>query len=374
MNHKRIRLLMGKEFKQLRRDKLLLRIALLMPIAQLIMMGYVIAADVQNLPTAVIDLDRSQTSRQLTSEFAESGYFAVTHRPTSESDLPRLLDTSTVKVAIVIPEGTQARLDRGESAPVGVIVDGTDNVSASVGSGYAAQIIARFNAARIRTSGLDVTAAPGLDTSVRVLYNPTLSTVNSMIPGLIAVLMMISISVIMSQAVVKERESGTLEQLFVTPIRPMEYLIGKVTPYMVLAVVQATLVAVLGSLWFRVPFAGSVLVVSVGIGLFLLVCVGQGLLISLAARTRAQAQQIVMLSLLPAMILSGFIFPVQSMPPVFQFIAQFIPLTHALTVMRGAFVKGSGFGALAVPLAWLAGFAVVLFGAAVAATHRRITE
>lgn len=374
MNLKRIRLLMIKEFKQLRRDTMMLRIALIMPIAQLLLLGYVIGADVQNLPTAVVDLDRSVTSRQLTSELAASGYFDITERPAGEADLTPLMDSNRIKVAVVIPEGTQGRLDRGETAPIGIIVDGTDNVSASVGSGYAAQIVARFNAARMEAAGLDVGSAPGLDASVRVLYNPTLRTVNSMIPGLIAVLMMISISVIMSQAVVKERESGTLEQLFVTPIRPLEYVLGKVAPYMVLALAQAALVALLGALWFQVPFAGSLLVVSVGIGLFLLVCVGQGLLISLAARTRAQAQQIVMLSLLPAMILSGFIFPVESMPQVFQVIAQIIPLTHMLAVMRGVFVKGAGFDALGVPLLWLTGFAVVLFGASVVATYRRITE
>lgn len=372
MNLKRIRLLMVKEFRQLFRDKMMLRIALVMPIGQLILLGYVIAADVQNLPTAVVDLDRSPISRQVTSEFEASGYFDVIERPAGEADLPALVDSNRVKVAIVITEGTQAKLERGETAAVGIVVDGTDNVSASVGSNYASRIIARFNETRMRAAGVDTRAASGLDASVRVLFNPTLRTTNSAIPGLVAALMMISISVIMSQAVVKERESGTLEQLFVTPIRPIEYVLGKVAPYMVLAIAQAALVAVLGSLWFGVPFAGSVLVVAAGIGLFLLASVGQGLLISLASRTRAQAQQIVMLAMLPAMILSGFIFPVQSMPQVFQVIAQFIPLTHMLIVMRGSYVTGSeSFGPA---FAWLAGFAVVGFGAAIVAIYRRITD
>ncbi|WP_051208490.1 ABC transporter permease [Propionicicella superfundia] len=374
MNPRRIRFLIRKEFLQLRRDPTLIRIALMMPIVQLILMGYVVAADVTSLPTAVVDLDRTTVSRRLAADLGSSGYFDITRRPGAESDLRALFDGNVVKVAVVIPEGTTAALTRGEQPSIGVIVDGTDNVSASVGPGYALQAIARFNSDRAAAMGLDLSAAPGLDARIRVQFNPTLSTVNTMIPALIAALMLISMGVIMSQAVVKERESGTLEQLFVTPIRPAEYVVGKVTPYVVLASAQAAVVALLGMVWFRVPFNGSVLVVAAGLALFMLVSVGTGLLVSLVSRTRAQAQQTVLFVMLPSMILSGFIFPVASMPVPFQVVSRFIPLTHILVVLRGAFVKDSGFGDLAMSFAWLAGFAVLIFGAAVAATHRRIAE
>ncbi len=370
---RRIGLLIWKEFLQLRRDPLLLRVILLMPVAQLVLFGYVVAADLGNLSTAVVDRDRTAISRRVEASFASSGYFVVTQHPASETDLQPLMDTGRIRVALVIPEGTQAALDRGETAPLGVIVDGSDAQVASVASGYAARITALLNADLLSASG--VTASPpGVDARVRVMFNPSLAAVNTMIPGLIGAILMLSISVVMSQAVVRERERGTLEQVFVTPITPAEYLIGKVVPYALLAGVQATIVAVAGVLWFQVPFNGSLAVVIVGLALFMLTCIGQGLLVSLVSHTRHQAQQTVMLVMIPTMILSGFIFPIESMPEWLQPVSKVLPLTWALDVLRGAFVKGSGFGALAVPLLVLAGFAVVIFGISIWATRRRLAE
>ena len=373
MSARRIRLLIWKEFTQLRRDPLLIRLLLVMPVLQLILFGYVVAVDIRNLATAVVDLDQTSTSRKLEAAFSGSGYFTITQTPATEDDLRPLLDRGTVKVALVIPEGTQDRLDRGETAPIGIIVDGSDSQISAVGSGYASQIIAQFNTDRMAEQGVSV-AAPGIDAQVRVMFNPSLDPVNTMIPGLIAAIMMISLMAIMSQAVVKERESGTLEQMFVTPIHATEYLIGKLTPYAALATAQMLLVAAGGLFWFRVPFNGNFWVVLVGLALFMLTCIGLGLLVSLVSRTRHQAQQAVMFIMIPTMVLSGFIFPIQSMPAIIQPLTNLIPLTWALEVLRGAFVKGSGFEALAVPMIVLAGFAVVIFGASIVATRRRIAE
>lgn len=373
MNRRRVRLLIGKEFTQLRRDPLLVRVLLIMPVLQLIFFGYVVSADVKDLATAVVDLDHTTTSRQIEAEFAASGYFTIVAHPASESELTPLLDTGRAKVAIVITEGTEAALTRGETAPIGVVVDGSDSTTATIGSGYASQIIARFNAQRRDRLAGDV-SPPGVDARVRVLFNPTLRTLNTMIPGLVAALMMISMMVVMSQAVVKERERGTLEQMFVTPIRPTEYLIGKVAPYALLATAQIALVALVGLLWFRVPFHGRPLVVVVGLGLFMLTAIGMGLLVSLVSHTRQQAQQTVLFVMMPMMLLSGFIFPVEAMPALIRPIAYLLPLTYALDVLRSAAIKGSGFAALADPLVALAAFGVVIFGSAVAATHRRLTE
>ncbi len=373
MNLKHIRLLIWKEFVQLRRDPMLMRMLFMMPIVQLILFGYVVAVDVRNLATAVVDLDRTSTSRSLESAFAASGYFKVVSHPESEAELRPLLDRGEVKVALVIPEGTQTRLDRGETAGVGIVVDGSDSQISSVGSGYASQIVAEFNADRRKQLGMDITA-PGIDARVRVMFNPTLDPLNTMVPGLVAAILMLSLMAIMSQAVVRERESGTLEQMFVTPIRPTEYLIGKVTPYALLATAQMTIVALVGLFWFRVPFYGDIAVVMVGLALFMLTSIGMGLLVSLVSRTRHQAQQAVMFIMIPTMVLSGFIFPIESMPATIQPITYAIPLRYALTVLRGAFVKGSSFEALAEPLWAMAGFAVVIFGAAVIATRRRLAE
>jgi ABC-2 type transport system permease protein len=305
--------------------------------------------------------------------FSGSDYFTIVERPGSETELQPLLDTGVAKVALVIPEGTQDRLLTGQVADIGIVVDGSDSQVSSVASGHATQIVARANRERLQGLGL-AAGAPGVDARVRVVVNPTLDPINSMIPGLIAAILLISLSAIMSQAVVKERESGTLEQLFVTPIRPAEYIIGKVTPYAVLAIVQMTIVAAVGMLWFRVPFYGNAWVVGLGLALFLLVSIGQGLLVSLMARTRSQAIQTTLFLMLPMIVLSGFIFPIASMPALIQPLTYLIPLRYALDVLRASFMKGSDLGDLTVPLLALAGFAVVVFGSAVLATRRRITE
>ncbi len=366
MNGKRLRLLIWKEFLQLRRDPLFLRLAMAMPIIQLVLFGYVVAADVTNLKTAVIDLDRTPASRTIAASFAASDYFNIVARPDGEDALRPLLDRNEIALAIVIPAGTQASLERGEVAGIGIVVDGSDSSTASVGTSYASRVIAGYNALP--------DAGPGAKASVRVVFNQSLRTVNTMIPGLIATIMMISVLAIMSQAVVKERERGTLEQMFTTPISRGEYLVGKVVPYMVLSGVQALFVATIGTLWFRVPFYGSVWVVLTGLLLFMLTNVGMGLLISLVSRTRQQAQQMMMFVMLPTMILSGFIFPIESMPDAIKPFTAAIPMTHALVVMRGAFVKGAGFDALATPLLALAGFAVAIFGLAVVLMRRRLSE
>ncbi len=373
MNAKRIRLLIWKEFLQLRRDPLLLRLLFLLPVMQLVMMGYVVGADVTNLSTAVVDLDRTVTSRRLADTFASSGYFRITHRPAKESDLRPLLDRGEVKVALVIPEGTESQVSAGGAAPVGIIVDGSDSRIASVGSGYASQLISAFNARRLAEQGL-VIAGPGLDARVRVEYNPSLRAVNSMIPGLIATILILSMATIMSQAVVRERERGTLEQMFVTPISRGDYLVGKLTPYMMIGVVQMTIVALVGRLWFRVPFNGQVWVVVLGLFLFMLTTVALGLFISLVSHTRQQAQQTVMFIMLPFMVLSGFIFPVASMPPAFQVITYAIPLRYAIEILRGTFIEGAGARELIGQLLALAVFSVVLLGSAVFSFHKRLSD
>ncbi len=373
MSLRRIRLIIWKEFLQLRRDPLLLRLIFIMPIVQLIFFGYVVSADVRNLAAAVVDLDKTATSRQLTAGFSGSGYFTIEAYPQSETDLQPLLDRGEVRVAIVIPEGTQARLDRGETTPLGIVVDGSDSRTAAISSGYAAQIVARLNADRISEQGL-APSGPGIDARVRVLFNPSLRTVNTMIPGLVAAILMLSVMAIMSQAVVRERESGTLEQMFVTPITRGEYLIGKVTPYVLLAVLQMTVVALVGIFWFRVPFNGTFAGVAAGLGLFMLTVIGLGLLVSLASHTRQQAQQTILFIMLPMMLLSGFIFPIESMPAVLVPVTYAMPLTWAVLLLRGAFVKGVGFTALVPELLVLAIFAVVIFGVAVLATRRRLSE
>ncbi|MDR1851079.1 MAG: ABC transporter permease [Propionibacteriaceae bacterium] len=368
MSFKRIRLLIWKEFLQLRQDPFLAGILLAAPILQLIVFGYVVAVDINHLNTAIVDLDHSTISRQIDSAFSASQYFTVTEHPATEADLRALMDPGDVQLAVVIPEGTQAALNSGMTAPIGVIVDGSDSQVSSVAGSYASQVIAQAGATSTAISG------PSISAQVRVLYNPTLTSINNMLPGLIAVISMISLLVVMSQAVVKERESGTLEQMFVTPIRAGEYIVGKITPYVLLALAQIVIVTTVGLGWFHVPFNGNFWVVALAMALFMMTSIGLGLLVSLISRTRQQAIQTILFFMLPFMILSGFIFPIDSMPGWLQPITYAIPLRYIMEVLRSEFAKGSTFADMATQLWVLAGFGIALFTVAVLATRRRITD
>ena len=373
MSWRRYRLIVWKEFLQFGRDHLLFPLIFVMPIMQLIMFGYVVGADVTNLPTAVVDLDHTAISRQLVQRFEASGYFKMVAQPSEEASLQPLLDSSRVRVGLVIERGTEDRLSRGEKVPFGIVVDGTDAKTASIASGYAAQILAAFNQERIDEAAANI-RGPGVDGQVRVVFNPSLRAVNAMIPGLIATILMISVVSIMSQAVVRERARGTLEQMLVTPLKRGEYILGKVTPYALIAIVQMAFVAFVGRLWFRVPFNGRFSTVAVGLVLFMFTSIGLGLLISLVSRTQHQAQQMVMFILIPTMVLSGFMFPIESMPAPVVPLTYFIPLRYALVVLRGAFLKGADIMDLAVPLAAMALFSVIIFGSAVLRFDKRLSD
>ncbi len=373
MNWRRYRLIVWKELLQFRRDPLLLRIVFIMPVLQLIMFGYVVGADVTHLPTAIVDHDRTATSRELIRAFESSNYFTIVARPESEANVQPLLDSTTAQVAIVIDAGTEAGLLAGRTQQVGIVVDGADSRTASVASGYASQVIAEYNQRRLALE-LARIHGPSLDSEVRVVFNPSMRAVNAMIPGLIATILLISVMSIMSQAVVRERARGTLEQMMVTPLTRGEYLLGKVTPYVGIAVVQMSFVALIGRFWFRVPFNGALGTVALGLALFTFTSIGLGLLISLVSKTQQQAQQMTMFVMIPTMVLAGFMFPLESMPAPILPLTYFIPLRYALVVLRGSFLKGASIADLWVPLAAMAAFSVVIFGVAVARFSRTLGE
>ena len=373
MNRRRLGLIMWKEFIQLRRDPLLLRLIFVMPILQLLMFGYVVGSDVRNLKMAVVDGDQTQMSRQLIQAVSSSGYFVVVARPADEHALPGLIDSGKAQTALVIDRGTENAILRGQTAPVNIVVDAADAKTASVASSYMAQIVAEFNRRQLGLAALQA-RGPSIDSRVRVIFNPSLKAVNSMIPGLIVFIMMLSMASIMSQAVVRERARGTLEQMLITPMTRGEYLLGKVLPYVIVASVQTAFIALIGKYWFGVPFNGNLLTVAVGLGLFMLTSIGIGLLVSLVSRTQQQAQQTVIFILLPTMVLSGFIFPIESMPAAIVPLTYFIPLRYALVVMRGAFLKGATVVDMWMPLLAMLAFGVVIFGVAVSRFSKRLSE
>jgi len=374
MSLKRIGLILWKEFRQFRRDRLLLPLVFMMPILQLIMFGYVVSADITNVRTVVVDLDRTPMSRELTDWLSGSGYFTIVARPDDERALRPLIDAGTAQVAVVIPEGTTRRFSEGQRAEIGIVVDGSDSRVSGVAGGYASQILSAFSRQQSGDAAEMLARAPGFTTSVRVLYNPSLKAVNSMIPGLMAAILMISTMTVMSQAVVRERESGTLEQMFTTPITRGEYIVGKMVPYAIIASLQISVVAAVGRFWFGVPFNGSAWVVLLGLLLFVFSTLGGGLLVSLVSRTRQQAQQTVMFILLPFFVLSGFLFPIEAMPAAIVPLTYFIPLRYAVQVLRAGWLKGSSVAELWVPMLALVAFSVVIFSVAVLSFRKRLSD
>jgi ABC-2 type transport system permease protein len=358
MSWRRIRTLIWKEFKQISRDRAMLPILFIMPILQLVLFGYVVGSDVKNLNLAVYDADNTVQSRQVVDAMTSSGYFTVSARPQSDAQLKDTLDGGSAVVAVTIPKGLADSIRQKRPAQIGVIIDGSDSRTSGVAAGYASAILANLNT---RFYGGATGAAAGVNAQVRVLYNPTMRAVNTMVPGLLAFILLMSTSNVMSQAIVKERERGTLEQLFVTPIGRADYLLGKLLPYSLIAVGQITIIFIVGVLWFQVPFRGSLLVTGGGLLVFMLAALGIGMIVSLMSRTRQQAQQTSMFLQMPQMMLSGFMFPIDALPRWLYLLTFLIPLRYILVILRSNFLKGSTIESLWPQFLMMGIFSVAIF-------------
>jgi ABC-2 type transport system permease protein len=360
----RISRMLVKELLQLRRDRYV-RIRLLVPpLVQMLMFGYAATFEVHNVETAVLDRDQSQESRELLSRFTASGRFRVGAIARDATDLARLVDRGDATVALQIHPGFAERLRKGETAPVQLVVDGTNSNTALIALGYANQITAAFAAdymtERIaRTAPARLRVVPHVELAERPWFNPGLDSRWFFVPGVIGSLMLVITVNLTAFAVVREREIGTLEQIMVTPIRPMEFILGKTLPSFLVGLAVALLVTLVGTLWFRVPFRGSALVLLLGTSLFLASTLGMGLLISTICKTQQQAFASSFFVLLPGFILSGFSFPIASMPLVMQWLTYLNPLRYFLVVLRSTFLKGVGLSVL-----WPQMLAMTLIGGA----------
>ena len=340
----------------------MLPILLIMPILQLVLFGYVVGSDVRNLNMAVLDQDNSVQSHRIVEAFTSSGYFTVTARPSSDAQLKDDLDGGQAVIAITIPKGLATSIRAGRATQLGVIVDGSDSRTSGVAAGYSSGILANLsNEFYPMMAAKPGAVSPGVNTQVRVLYNPTLRAVNTMVPALLALIIMMSTQNLMSQAIVKERERGTLEQLFVTPIAKADYLLGKLLPYAAIGVMQVVVTFVVGILWFQVPFNGNLLLIGSGLLLFMLSALGLGMIISLMSRTRQQAQQTSMFLQMPSMMLSGFMFPIDAFPRWLYFLTFLIPLRYILVILRSNFLKGSSFISLWPQFLAMAVFSIGIF-------------
>jgi len=369
-----------KEFQQLRRDRRLLPLILLSPVIQIALLGYAANMDVKDIPLAICDQDHSVESRQLETSFLLSGSYVATSYVPDAKSAERSIEEGKSSLALVIPPGFGRQLSGIKTAPLQLLADGSDTQSAAIGLTYATLIVSQEQTARAaqRLAGLDARVLMQIkvvrvDPAVRVLYNPTLASRNFMVPGVLALILMIITTNLTSVAIVKEKELGTLEQLIVTPITPRQLIIGKLAPFVIISLVIITVVLVASLLLFGIAVRGSLLVLYVLSLLFMLSSLGIGLFVSTVARTQQQAMMISMFFFMMPMInLSGFVFPIESMPPVIRAVTYLFPLRYYFVIIRGLFLKGVGFAELWRETAALAAIGVVVIAASVLRFRKRL--
>src|SRR2546429_476833 len=350
-----------KEFIQMRRDRLTLAIMIGLPVAQLLLFGFAIQTDVRHLPTVVLDQSRTPPSRELIAAFENTGNFRIIGYVDDRPALDRAIDRGDAQAGIVVPYDFPRRLVGGTTARVQVIVDAADPLSSQAAIAAAAGVTQSRNLAILsRAAGREEMP---LEARVRPRYNPGLRSPNYIVPGLVGVILTITMVLITAMAIVRERERGTLEQLIVTPVTKTELMLGKITPYVGVGLVQMTAGLVLGRVVFDVPLSGNVLLLYAIALLFVIASLSFGLFISTLVRTQQQAMQVAFFFVLPNILLSGFMFPRQAMPPLFQWLGLLLPLTHFLKVLRGLLLKGVGLEALRRAVAVLTGVAGVMSGA-----------
>ena len=351
-----------KEVLHLRRDSRSLLLTFLLPTLLVVLFGYAITWDVEDIRTAVLDLDGSSRSRELIDAFEASGYFTVVRRLARQGQVEDVLDRGEALVVIVLPPDFARDLDGGRSAALQILVDGSDANSATIALGYAQGIVRSFSS-DILLAGAE--RPPTVRAETRVWYNEELLSRNMIVPGLVAVIMMIIAAMLTSLTIAREWERGTMEQLVSTPVHRFEVVLGKLLPYVAIGVIDVVLVSLVGVLLFDVPFRGSPSLLMILSLAFIVGALGLGMFISAVARSQLLATQLAMiLTFLPAFLLSGFMFAIDVMPPALQAITYLIPARYFLVVTRGVFLKGVGVEVLATEGLLMIAFAVLgLYGA-----------
>lgn len=332
--------LVRKEFRQLLRDHRMLRVILAAPVFQLIVFGYAVSTDVRQTRLFVVDHDRTAESRALQDALASSTYFRVIGRSERGADLIEALDRGRTTVGLEIPAG-YARDRQAGHASVQLLVDGTNSNMATIALGYAEQIVRSHGLAT-----LERRLVLPVDLRERAWFNPALISRNYNVPGVIGTIMLMISMLLTALAVVRERELGTLEQLMVSPLTAGELIAGKTIPFAIVALLDLVIITAVSLLWFRIPFLGQGPLLLLAAMLFLLSTLGLGLLISTVSGTQQEAFLTMFLVMMPAMMFSGFMFPVASMPPLFQWLTLANPLRHYLEILRAVFLKGAGLDAL----------------------------
>ncbi len=368
--------LIRKEFIQIIRDPRTLAITFVMPVVQMLLLGYSATNDVRNVPLAVWDQSRSAESRELLAAYRAADYFQIAYDVAGETEIHDLIDSGAIRAAIIIPPDYAEALVRGEAAEIAFVIDGSDPTIAGTALS-AATLIGQARSTALTVERLAARGQGGaprmaIDVRTQVLFNPDLISAYYMVPALVGLILQFLTIVLTSGAIVRERERGTIEQLIVTPIRSWELVVGKLTPYVFIAFFDSLEVLVVGKLLFDVPINGSLLLLLSLTALFLVTTLGLGLLISTLANTQQEATITSIFFNLPAIFLSGFFYPLAAMPPILQWLSYLIPLRYFLVVVRGITLKGVGLESLWFEVAALAVFSVVIMGSAALRFRKRL--
>lgn len=370
-----IRAIMRREFTDVLRDRRSLVLTFLYPISMLIMYGYGIRYDVDNVPLTILDHDETPESRDLGQQMIRSGYFHVVRWARDQHDVDHDLTTDTSKAAVVIPVQFAAHLRAGEPATVQALIDGSDSNTATIAQGYLLAMIARYGAGLPMTGplgtqdsgpstqhpALSTAAGPPIELKSRIWYNPELKSVNFIVPGVIAVIMMIVGAILTALSIVKEKERGTIEQILVSPIRPLEMMVGKIIPYVCIAFLDLAIVVAAAYFVFRVPIKGSLFELAFFAVFYLTASLGTGVFVSTIADTMQNAMLLaIFISLMPSILLSGFVFPLENMPVGVRLVSYLFPGRYFVTAIRGIFLKGVGFQVL-----WPEALMLLIFSTAI---------
>ncbi len=347
-----------KELLQLRRDRLTLAMMLALPVLQLVLFGYAIDTDVRHIPTVVYDQDRSAQSRDFARSLQATGFYDLVGEVRGYPEIARAMRSGRARVALVVPSGYASDLARGRTAPLQLVIDGSDPQTVASATNAAAGLAQARSAQLLlsRNGGL----SGGISLEPATWFNPELKTAIYIVPGLVGVILTMTMVMLTAMAIARERERGTLEQLIVSPLRPGELIVGKIVPYVAMGYVQMTLILLLGHLIFGVPFTGSLALLYLLAFVFIAANLALGLFFSTLAQTQQQAMQMSFFFLLPNILLSGFMFPFEAMPRPAQFLSQLLPLTHFLRIVRGIVLKGSAFADVTGEFTWMASILVVL--------------
>lgn len=374
MNWERMHALIVKEFIQLMRDRITLAIVVFMPLAQLLIFGFAINTDIKHLPTVIFDQSRTQESRSMINSLTSSNYFDVARYAGSVKEVDETVESGRAKVGIVFPPDYASRIKGGRQTSVQVIIDATDNLSASSALA-AAQTIGMLKSQEIlaeKFSRLGV-KVPGqtIDMRIRLWYNPDFITSWYIVPGIMGMLLTITLISMMSMAIVRESEQGTLEQLFVTPMKIWELLFSKIIPYIVVGYVQVFISIIVGIFVFNMPFLGSITLFYFLTFFYVVASLSLGIMISCFAQNQTQALQMSVFIILPSVLLSGFVFPLESMPLGFRYLGECLPITYYISLSRQIILKGGGLAYVWRDTLALIAYIAVMFTASILMFKRR---